>query len=80
MTFVDPKYTSQMCSVCGYVSRSNRPDQSTFSCVSCGHSANADTNAAVNIAARAAINQPNEHLAQGSAAKPQLQTLPLAAG
>ena len=34
--------------------------QSTsFSCVSCGYSAPADTNAAVNIAARAAVNRPN---------------------
>lgn len=68
VTYVNPKYTSQMCSVCGYVSKSNRVSQSIFTCVSCGHSANTDTNAAVNIAARAAINQPNEHLAQGSAA------------
>lgn len=51
---VDPRYTSQACSVCGCISKANRPDQSTFSCVSCGYSANADHNAAVNIAARAA--------------------------
>lgn len=63
---VDPKYTSQQCSRCGHIDKANRPNQSTFSCVSCGHSASADTNAAVNIAARAAVNRPNE-LAQGSA-------------
>jgi len=56
---VDPRYTSQMCSNCGYVSRSNRPNQSTFSCTSCGFSANADVNAAINIGRRAAVNQPN---------------------
>lgn len=66
--FVDPKYTSQSCSVCGYIDKRNRPDQATFSCVSCGFSASADTNAAVNIAVRAVVNQPNGLLAQGSAA------------
>jgi|SRR3990172_4461552 len=56
--FVDPKYTSQTCPVCGCVDKANRPNQSTFSCVSCGYSAPADHNAAVNIAARAVVNQP----------------------
>lgn len=50
---VDPKYTSQTCSVCGYVSKSNRVSQNLFSCQSCSYSASADYNAAVNIAARA---------------------------
>lgn len=70
---VDPRNTSRTCPVCGSINKANRPNQSTFSCVSCGHSAPADTNAAVNIAARAVVNQPNGHLTQGSAAKPQLQ-------
>ena len=58
--FVDPRYTSQTCSVCGHISKSNRSNQSNFSCVSCGYSANADTNAAVNIAfaARVDVNLP----------------------
>lgn len=63
---VDPRYTSQQCPRCGNIDKANRPSQSTFSCVSCGYSALADTVAAVNIAARAAVNRPNE-LAQGSA-------------
>lgn len=63
---VDPRYTSQTCPVCGYVSKSNRPNQSTFSCVQCSYSANADTTAAINIA-RVAVNQPNELIAQGLA-------------
>lgn len=65
--FVDPKYTSQMCSVCCYVSKSNRKSQSYFLCTQCGHSALADYNAAINIA-RAAFNRPNGPIAQGSAA------------
>jgi len=56
--FVDPRNTSRTCPKCGHVDKANRKTQSTFSCVSCGYSAPADTNAAANIAARAAINQP----------------------
>jgi len=55
---VDPRYTSQMCSQCGYISKSNRPNQSTFSCKSCGFSCNADINAAINIGRRAIVNLP----------------------
>jgi len=66
---VDPRYTSQMCSQCGYVSRSNRPNQSTFSCMSCNFSANADINAAINISRRAAVNQPNAVSVEAKASK-----------
>ena len=55
---VDPRNTSRTCPKCGCVDKSSRISQSSFSCVSCGHSAPADTNAAVNIAARAAVNLP----------------------
>ena len=56
--FVNPRNTSRTCPKCGCVDKRNRVTQSLFSCVSCGHSAPADTNAAVNIAARAVVNQP----------------------
>lgn len=49
---VRPENTSRMCPQCGHTSKENRPDQATFCCTSCGHQANADTNAAINIAAR----------------------------
>lgn len=65
---VNPRNTSRTCPVCGCIDKRNRPNQSTFSCVSCGYSANADTVAAVNIAARAVVNQPNGLTTQGSAA------------
>jgi putative transposase len=55
---VDPRYTSQACSCCGVIDRKNRPDQATFSCVSCGHSEAADLNAARNIRASAAVTPP----------------------
>ena len=51
--FVDPRYTSQGCSSCGAIDKKNRPDQATFSCVSCGHAEIADINAARNIKLRA---------------------------
>lgn len=46
---VPPHYTSQRCSACGHVDAGNRRSQSDFRCVSCGHEANADLNAAINI-------------------------------
>ena len=57
-TEVNPAYTSQICSQCGHSSSKNRKTQSDFTCISCGLSINADLNAAINIAARASINEP----------------------
>ncbi len=48
-TKVKSAYTSQTCSMCQYVDKKNRPDQQTFCCLVCGHSAHADLNASVNI-------------------------------
>lgn len=42
-------YTSQTCNICGYIDRLNRPNQHTFKCKNCGHTDNADFNAAKNI-------------------------------
>lgn len=57
---VDPRYTSQTCSVCGYAAKASRKSQDSFLCISCGHAAHADANAAQNIAVlgRAAVTQP----------------------
>jgi putative transposase len=49
---VDPRHTSQMCSCCGHVARTNRRSQSVFICRQCGYHLNADLNAARNIAAK----------------------------
>ncbi|MDI6719073.1 MAG: zinc ribbon domain-containing protein [Methanomicrobiales archaeon] len=54
---IDGAYTSQQCSVCGFTHSDNRPDQAAFRCLACGHTENADINAARNIAARAAVNR-----------------------
>ena len=53
LLLVDPRNTSRTCAQCGHVSRENRQTQSAFRCVVCGHAANADTNAAINILRRA---------------------------
>lgn len=52
VTRVNPAYTSQECSRCGYVSKTNRPTRQDFRCTCCGHRQNADINASHNILAR----------------------------
>lgn len=46
---INPAYTSQTCSKCGSISKTHRKSQAVFECSDCGHTGNADTNAAVNI-------------------------------
>ncbi|WP_327242787.1 RNA-guided endonuclease InsQ/TnpB family protein [Streptomyces sp. NBC_01320] len=46
---VDPRNTSRRCPECGHTTKENRPTQETFHCVSCGHSAHADTVGALNV-------------------------------
>lgn len=43
---VRPHYSSQECSKCEYTSKENRKSQAAFLCLKCGHSQNADLNAA----------------------------------
>jgi putative transposase len=49
---VDPAYTSQACSACGWVDKRNRRSQSEFECGKCSFVGHADHNAAINIAQR----------------------------
>lgn len=46
----DPRHTSQRCSKCGHIHRSNRRSQSRFVCRNCGFELNADLNGSRNIA------------------------------
>ncbi|MFI7047322.1 RNA-guided endonuclease InsQ/TnpB family protein [Streptosporangium sandarakinum] len=46
---VNPANTSRTCSRCGHVAKENRLTQAAFRCVTCGHAAHADVNAAKNI-------------------------------
>jgi len=48
---VNPKNTSRKCHVCGCIDKMNRQTQANFECQNCGHSENADVNAAKNILA-----------------------------
>ena len=50
--YVDPRFTSQQCHVCGHTAPANRDSQAVFRCQRCGHGDHADVNAARNILAR----------------------------
>ena len=66
--YVSARYTSQKCSKCGHISRSNRKNQSQFKCSKCSYQLNADLNASFNIKqnyldsisylGKAVVNQP----------------------
>ena len=47
-----PAYSSQECALCTFISPDNRSTQAEFVCQRCGHTDNADHNAAVVIAKR----------------------------
>jgi IS605 OrfB family transposase len=49
VSLVHSEYTSKMCSLCGCIHNDNRKEQESFCCVNCGHTDNADLNAAKNI-------------------------------
>jgi putative transposase len=52
---IEPAFTSQRCSGCGYVDANSRESQARFACTACGYADNADVNAARNIAAGHAV-------------------------
>ncbi len=53
ITYVNPAYTSQECSVCHHTEKDNRKTREKFECLCCGHKALADVNATKNIMSRA---------------------------
>ena len=59
LILVDPAYTSQRCSRCGYTARNNRRTRDAFECHHCGFALPADWNAALNIRARACVDGSN---------------------
>ncbi|MFI6832220.1 RNA-guided endonuclease InsQ/TnpB family protein [Kribbella sp. NPDC050241] len=74
---INPAFTSQTCSVCRHCAPDNRKSQAVFRCVACGHRANADVNAAVNIAAGRAVSARREMPVPVSPKRePQLTTFP----
>ena len=52
VVMISPKHTSQRCNKCGIIDKENRKSQEVFECINCGHKANADVNAARNIATK----------------------------
>ncbi|RUM60105.1 MAG: transposase [Persephonella sp.] len=52
ITYVNPAYTSQVCSNCKYVDKRNRKTQEQFECLMCGKKINADVNSSRNIGTR----------------------------
>ena len=57
VSWVNPKYTSQQCPICGHINKDNRITQEIFCCENCFHNNNADINAAINIKNRMFINE-----------------------
>jgi putative transposase len=57
---VQPAYTSQQCSRCGFVSELNRKTQTKFICQHCGFACHADVNAAQNVAERFSDDELNQ--------------------
>lgn len=51
--YIDPRFTSQRCDKCGFISRDNRKTQSGFCCKKCKFTLNADLNASRNICTKA---------------------------
>ena len=57
VSWVNPKYTSQQCPICGHINKDNRITQEVFCCENCFHNNNADINAAINIKNRMEIKE-----------------------
>lgn len=57
VSWVNPKYTSQQCPICGHINKDNRVTQEIFCCENCFHNNNADINAAINIKNRMFIKE-----------------------
>lgn len=63
VVYVEPAYTSQTCSGCGYRDKHNRVSQALFRCRQCGAELHADLNGARNIAGRALVSGPDARAA-----------------
>ena len=62
VSWVNPKYTSQQCPICGHINKNNRITQEIFCCEKCFHNNNADINAAINIKNRVFIKEYRKSL------------------
>ena len=58
VVYVNPRGTSHTCPRCRLRDKGNRPTRELFKCVGCGFAGPADYVAALNIVARASVNEP----------------------
>lgn len=82
VSYVDPRFTSQQCRMCGHTATENRDSQAVFRCISCGHTDHADVNAARNILARglATVGVPAHAPGHGACRPPKPSVPPGAVG
>jgi len=59
---VNPAYSSQECSSCGYVDKENRKSTQEFECKCCGNKINAQVNGAKNLLERSSLREFHPHL------------------
>jgi putative transposase len=62
LVLVNPKNTSRRCAMCGHVAKANRQGEK-FICQQCNHTADADSNAAINILKCLTENSPQSMVA-----------------
>ncbi len=67
--FVPAPNTSRKCSSCGHIAKENRESQAIFFCKNCGHTENADINAAKNILGNYLKSPGGAELALGRGAR-----------
>ncbi len=60
---IEKSYTSQRCSRCGVVDKSNRKHRGLYVCKKCGNVLNADINGAINILLKVAGESVKEQIA-----------------
>lgn len=58
--------TSRECPICGFTDKTNRQSQEIFKCQKCGHTDNADINAAKNILSRFVMGKYGSHYKLGN--------------
>lgn len=79
VSVVNPAYTSQRCSCCGYISSESRPETGEghkwFTCVKCGKRLDADYNAAVNLSIAGIEEIIKEQLAGQKVVEEKLKNL-----